>query len=445
MSFAHGRVTARLTGRRPPVEIVHIVAAEGHKDLIGPQVVDPLAYQADALGARDPGQRMVLLLEAGRTAFSRTIRERVAGLRARGNGAIVAAYPLVGRLGVRANAAALGRWLRATTRGQPRIFHCRGENAVEWAAALTRYFPHTGIVADIRGAWPEEALHALGYDGPDNAPAGEVRRYHVHLSRLQAALACAGSVVTVSRGMVDWLIQVGVRRDRLSYVPCGVSAVRYDESARKDVRARLGLEGKVVYAYAGILASYHSVSAGLVRFFREVAQRHSEAHLLALTPDPSRLSELLREAGVSPHRTTVLHAAHSEVSQLLIGADCGLILMRPCRLAPTWQPIKFAEYLASGLPVVVSRGVGRVDAMVEESGAGVVVDVFGSDADFMGSVEATHNELLRRGPEMRANAIALCEREFLWHRYVSTWRDAYHRAVDWASASSTPNRVCFGV
>jgi glycosyltransferase involved in cell wall biosynthesis len=437
-------VTARLTGRKPPVEIVHVVTGEGHKDLIGPQVVDPLAYQADALGACEPGQRMVLLLEAGRRALSRGLRERVDGLRARGSGAVIAAYPLVGRLGIRTNAAALGRWLRIIARGQPRIFHCRGENAVEWAAALTRYFPQTGIVADIRGAWPEEALHALGYDGPDQAPAGEVRRYHVHLSRLQAALACAGSVVTVSAGMVEWLVQLGVRRDRLAYVPCGVSAVRYDESVRRDVRARLGLDGKVVYAYAGILASYHSISGGLVRFFREVAERHSEAHLLALTPDHSRLSELLREAGVPPHRTTVLHAAHSEVSQFLIGADCGLILMRPCRLAPTWQPIKFAEYLASGLPVVVSRGVGRVDAIVEQSGAGVVADVFGSDADFVRSVETTHSDLLRRGPEMRANAIALCERDFLWRGYISTWRDAYHRAVDWASVSSAPARVCFG-
>jgi glycosyltransferase involved in cell wall biosynthesis len=387
---------------------------------------------------------MVLLLEAGRTALSRSMRERVAGLRARGKGAVIAAYPLVGRLGVRANAAALGRWLRITARGQPKIFHCRGENAVEWAAALTRYFPQTGIVADIRGAWPEEALHALGYDGPDNAPATEVRRYHVHLSRLQAALACAGSVVTVSAGMVEWLKQLGVRRDRLSYVPCGVSAVRYGESVRKDVRARLGFDGKVVYAYAGILASYHSISAGLVRFFREVAQRHDEAHLLALTSDPSRLSGLLCEAGVPPQRTTVLHAAHSEVSRLLVGADCGLILMRPCRLAPTWQPIKFAEYLASGLPVVVSQGVGRVDAIVERSGAGVVVDVFGSDDAFIRSVETTHSELLRRGPEMRANAIALCERDFLWRRYTSTWRDAYDRALEWASATSAPDRVCFG-
>ena len=429
---------------RPPLQIVHLVIGEAHKALIGPQVVDPLPYQAAALDAGEPGQRMVLLLEAGRVVLTRRMRARVGALRRRGDGSIIASYPIIGRLSVRANAAALGRWLRVTARGQPRIFHCRGESAVEWAAALRRSFPRSGIVADIRGAWPEEALHSDGYDGPNEAPPSAVRRYHVHLSRLQAALACAGSVLSVSPGMLDWLAHLGVARNRMGYVPCAVTAVSYDEGVRMAARASLQLQGKIVYAYVGILASYHSVEEGLIRFFAEAARRYPEAHLLALTPESSRLHELLRVAGVSPDRATVINAPHEEVPRLLSAADCGLILMKPCRLAPTWQPIKFAEYLSAGLPVMVSRGVGRVDTLVAEAGAGLAVDVFGDHQAFERAVVDVHESLLARQSEMRLNAIALCQREFLWQGYISTWREAYDRALEWASVSPSPLSVRFG-
>ena len=424
--------------------LIHVVAGEGEKDLIGPQVIDPAKLQAEALGTNGaPSPAMALLLEPARKAFSSDLRARVRILRERAAPVRVGMYPLVGRVSMRSNATVLARWLHSVVGRRRVMFHCRGESAVEWAVAVSSAFPGCGIVADIRGAWPEEALHAAGFDGPEHAPPPLVQRYHVHLSRLQAAFASAGSVLTVSPGMLDWLSTLGVRRDHMDYVPCAVTGTQFREDVRQATRRRLGFEGRIVYAYVGILASYHSVEDGLIRFFRAVSSRFADAHLLCVTTEATRFRDLLAAGGVSAERATVMHAPHSEIPALLSAADCGLLLMRRCRLAPTWQPIKYGEYLASGLPVVVSPGVGVLDRQVAQERVGIVVDVF-DGGDLAAAAEKTHALLREEGPEMRSRAVALCAREFVWAKYVDTWRRAYQRSFAWSTDGSRPAAVRFG-
>jgi glycosyltransferase involved in cell wall biosynthesis len=433
-------VTSRLPERS---HLVHVVAGEGEKDLIGPQVIDPTSRQAEALGNDGVARpAMTLLLEPARRVVSRSMRERLRSLRERAGSVRVAAYPVIGRLGIHTNAVPLARWLRSVVGDSQVMFHCRGESAVEWVTALKEHFPGCGIVADIRGAWPEEALHAAGFDGPEDAPPPLIRRYHQHFSRLHAALASAGGILTVSPGMLDWLASLGVRRDRMAYVPCAVAAVQFRQSVREAMRRQLGIEDKTVYAYVGILASYHSIEDGLIRFFRTLADRSAQAHLLCLTTEPAHFRSLLAAGGIDAARTTVMRAAHADVPAYLSAADAGLLLMRPCRLAPTWQPIKYAEYLASGLPVIVSPGVGVVDRQVECERVGIIVDVFG-DADIVAAAESTAEVLRRRGEDMRRRALALCEREFVWSRYIDTWRNSYERAFAWGAATAPPSSGSF--
>ena len=410
--------------------VLHLVAGEAHKDLIGPQVVDHLAAQRDLPGEGRPAIAAVGLIEPARVALRAAVRARVRELGARAAGVRVALLPYVGRLGLGANARLLAPRVRALVGRRPVVFHCRGEGAVEWAAALARHCGRAGIVADIRGAGPEEALFARGFDGPDAADARARREYHVHLSRLHAALADAGVVLSVSPGMLDWLHGLGVSRDQLVYVPCCVPRLRYSERVRAEVRQSLGLTGKVVYSYVGIIARYQHIDDGLVPFVRETTARHDDAHLLALTDEPERMRGLLEAGGVPGDRATVLRVPQTEVGTLLSAADCGCILKAPSHLNRTWQPIKLGEYLASGVPVVVSRGVGSVDSLIERAGAGVVVDVFDrSPGDLAAEVERTYRLVRERGDAMRRCALALCEREFLWSEYVDVVRSAYRRAL----------------
>jgi glycosyltransferase involved in cell wall biosynthesis len=60
------------------------------------------------------------------------------------------------------------------------------------------------------------------------------------------------------------------------------------------------------------------------------------------------------------------------VPEYLAAGDLGLLLRDPHPVNRVASPVKFAEYLAAGLPVLVSPGVGDAAAIVERERVGFV-------------------------------------------------------------------------
>ena len=408
--------------------VVHLVAQESGKALIGPQVVDHMAWQASVSGADAPGAVAVGFIEPMRVAVRSRTRRRMAQLRRRSRGVKIMVFPIVGRAGTRVNARAIALRTARFARGRRVVFHCRGESAVEWAIEIARHVRGARIVADIRGAWPEEALFERGYDGPDDADASALSEYRRNLARLSTVFAHSDAVLSVSPGMIDWLVAVGADPSRTSYVPCCVSAVTGSDAARETARRELGLTDQLVFAYSGTVVGYQHVEDGVAAFFRTAAAVCGRAHLLCLSEDADRARDVLMAAGIPTDRMTVRCVTQEDVSRYLAAADAGLLLRRKSRLNRFSQPTKFAEYLASAVPVIVSSGTGVLPELVERSGAGIAITWFGLDDEArQREVRMVCATLERRGAEMRRAAAATCERDFLWKSYVSTVRAAYLR------------------
>jgi glycosyltransferase involved in cell wall biosynthesis len=327
--------------------------------------------------------------------------------------------------------------LRSEVGALPVVFHCRGESAGEWAGALRRYFPGSGVVLDVRGPWPDEFLYARGHDGPDQADHRLRATYFHTLGKLQQALADADEVFSVSPGMLEWLRDLGVKDDRLTYVPCCASNIVFSEEAREKARARLGLEHRLVFAYLGIITRYQHVHEGAVPFFKLVLASRSDAHLLVITPDVEAVREALTAANIPPSATTLLTLPQERVGGTLVAADAGFLLRVPSRLTQVVQPVKLGEYLSAGVPVIVSRGAGRVDDLIAGSDAGVVTDFGLPEGDDALEVHRVTELISQRGPILRANAAALCRRELLWPVYGEAVRRAYARSLAAGSERST--------
>lgn len=414
-----------MNGRRSDYALVHLVSQEADKDLIGPQVLDNAAAQLED-GPHAPSVVVAAFLEPVRHAASARMRRRMRAHTARRPGVRVLLLPYVSRLSRSRNALLLSRLLRSAIGARAVVLHCRGESAVDWAIALSPRLHPCAIIADVRGAWPDELLFARGYDTPHDADDEARAAYDSALEHLRHATRAAGAVVSVSTGMLEWLLETGVPAEKLTYVPCCVTGQTFDRDARKILRETHGLTDRLVFCYLGTLTRYQHVHDGVLPFFRAAAAEALDAHLLCVTPDAAHMSELVAENGIALNRVTIVSAAQHEVAAYLSAADAGFLLRAPSRLNRYSQPTKLGEYLAAGLPVIVSRGTGRVDELIEREQAGAAVTAFGlSDGALREEARRVCEKLRSCAAAWRGNALGLCRREFEWGRYTSALRDVY--------------------
>jgi glycosyltransferase involved in cell wall biosynthesis len=175
----------------------------------------------------------------------------------------------------------------------------------------------------------------------------------------------------------------------------------------------------VVLVYAGSLAEYHLPDA--VARVGALAREHTDAaHLLWVTPDVDAAHRVSRQVGLTPDGFTCLEADHDEIPGLLNAADFGLLLRRRDPVNRAASPTKAAEYLACGLPLLCSAGIGDTSALVRSESLGVVIE----DAADLAELRAGVGRLLV-APTDRKRVGEVARERLARDRFLSVYRDVY--------------------
>nr|HNT36994.1 glycosyltransferase [bacterium] len=116
--------------------------------------------------------------------------------------------------------------------------------------------------------------------------------------------------------------------------------------------------------------------------------------------------------------------AHEEMPEYLAAADVGVATFEDTEAVSAKSPLKIAEYLASGLPIVASR-VGEVSRMVGEAGLLVPPGDSEAVAEAVLRILADSDtiESLGRAARQRAEAI------YNWDQTASNLIQAYRRGI----------------
>ena len=114
----------------------------------------------------------------------------------------------------------------------------------------------------------------------------------------------------------------------------------------------------------------------------------------------------------------------------LAAADFGVHFIRPgiCMIANS--PTKFAEYLASGLPILTNAGIGDSDEILQQENVGVTVDGFEPAAYSRRWPPSRACCWTRSGTACRAAA----ERRFSLHTVGGGGYSRVYRALGWSAA-----------
>jgi glycosyltransferase involved in cell wall biosynthesis len=142
-----------------------------------------------------------------------------------------------------------------------------------------------------------------------------------------------------------------------------------------------------VLVYVGALGGYY-LTEELVRALGVARWQDPSVFALILTQSPgSELERSLRSQGFLDEDYLIRRVLPAEIPRYLKAADLALSFIKPSYSKLSSSPTKFAEYLASGVPVLCSAGVGDLDRIVEEDSVGVLVRGF-SDDEFMKALSA---------------------------------------------------------
>lgn len=280
---------------------------------------------------------------------------------------------------IQAFLAALWIWLSL----RPTLIHCRSYPAA-WIGRWVKRLCAARLVFDARALYPEEGI--------TRRESGKTRLLDEAdfdiWKRIEAQLiAAADQVVAVSRPMAALLsAEYPTVTPRLAVAPtCTAVPTRAELNAwRAEARRQLGLQDQLTVAYVGGWFD-RAATIGLFRALRAALPAAPWYFLLLVAvPNPAELADLVRRELGPDTACMALNVPQRQVIRQLAAADLAALPIwqvveheddpRHDRVVRTILSVKFAEYLAAGLPVLTSQRAGAAADIVTEHDLGIVYD-----------------------------------------------------------------------
>lgn len=258
-------------------------------------------------------------------------------------------------------------------RNRIEMVHARSHIAATIALALKKRFG-LKMIFDLRGLMAEEYVDA------NHWRKGGIP-YRLTKTIESRVLAASDGLVTLTEKIwpviKDWK---GLRNREVIHevVPCCTDLELFCCSVKDRARTRekLDLQDRFVLVYSGSVGGWY-LADKMADFFVELMKMKPNSHFLWLTGGSRDLVEnLMSDRGVNPNQFSVRAVATAEVPTYLCASDAGIAFYKPTFSRLATSPVKLAEYLACGLPVVINAGVGDSDTFIDTQRVGAVVRDF---------------------------------------------------------------------
>jgi glycosyltransferase involved in cell wall biosynthesis len=313
-------------------------------------------------------------------------------------------------------------WRLARRRGAD-LFHARSH--VAGAIALQARALHGGrLVFDLRGQVAEEY-----------ADSGHWRRnglLYKGTRHLESILLehCDGLVVLTERLAERIPKRLG---RKMAVIPCCVDTAAFGLKIADPPNIFRRFAGRPVLVYAGSIGTWYLLDK-MIMFFATLLRSLPDWQLLVLSRSDHDfiMYEALRH-GLPKERITIVAESYERMPDYLRSCSAGIAFINPAPSKVGSSPTKIAEYLASGLPIVVNAGVGDLDRFVEQEKIGVVLRSF-EPAELDRGVQFL--AALSQGREtLRSRCAAAAARLFDLHavgvdRYSAMYREMSARDCD---------------
>lgn len=184
--------------------------------------------------------------------------------------------------------------------------------------------------------------------------------------------------LAVSNALVQhWQEQFNFRGKNFKITPCTIGKdfenVEIDQKSILNARRKLGFQDDdVVLCYSGSLAGWQ-FKDGLENELVTWLELSKVNKLIFLCKSHQRIEYLVKKF---KNQVKQLFVTPEEVPNYLITADYGLLVRDQNVTNKVASPVKFAEYLACGLKVIISEKIGDYSKMVNDLNLGLIYPSF---------------------------------------------------------------------
>jgi glycosyltransferase involved in cell wall biosynthesis len=246
-----------------------------------------------------------------------------------------------------------------------KIIHARG-----YIPGIIAYFlkmlTKAKFIFDTRGFWPEEKVDAGAWD-----KRGIFYNSMKYVEKKMVLFSDDIIVLTeAARKIIANLYNK--RANDINVIPCCVDLEVFSPGLTKPLSFSLP-GNRLVIGYIGSIGTFYNFEE-TVKFFMSFKSELPEGYLLILANSgKGQVLNVLEKFHIRPEDYSIFSVANKEVPLFLSRCAFSLIFYRRALSGAGCCPIKFAESLACGVPVIINHGIGDCSRIVEEEGIGVVL------------------------------------------------------------------------
>lgn len=280
----------------------------------------------------------------------------------------------------------------------------------DFPAFWVKLFSGAKIVSDVTDIWPE-ALVNTGY-------ASLGTGYSLVNGACNAAYRLSDAITTLTPSMKSLLSERhGFDGDRIFVVP------NVFEEARGATSRRVVPGGVFTVSYFGNLGTNYDFQT-LLRAARRIKDDPNVRFKIHGQGESSReIAQTMKSQGLSNVDLETNLMNQEELEDFLGGANAFLLPMKKAVFPDASLPIKLAEYLRHGKPILC-LGEGHLRSLIEDYAAGISLRP-GDDESLAGAISG-----LSTNPErvatLGANALQLYQKEYSIERMLKSLQEMFN-------------------
>lgn len=264
---------------------------------------------------------------------------------------------------------ARGIWRGRRAVGAGALIHARGYVASLIAMTLAR-LSGAAFIFDMRGFWADEKV-----DGGHWARGSRI--YALTKGFERRFFERADAIVSLTREGVAAFPGLGYAippQTPVEVIPTCADLDRFAPGAPDEaLRSALGLTSHFVIGVSGTMTNWY-LREPMLQALAYLVRRMPAAQVLAVTRDDhARLRADATAAGVPADRMVITSAPYDRMPDYMRLMHVGLFFIKVCFSKKGSAATKLAEFLGTGVPVIINDGVGDSGRIVREHRAGVVL------------------------------------------------------------------------